>query len=635
MKNSPVVNKKTSVAKIPPAGIDGNITNYQYFFVSLIFLVLLVDILFQNGVTNAIIRRSWGINNFSYFPWWVQVFIFVLLFAIAIPSVNNSLRLFVQQLSTKEDGKNTKRLKKISQFIGISIGIALLFYLFKVKYDLLGDMDLRVSGSVEGKYISDEYFVMYFMHYLNIVLHGLFNVSPHQTFVIASIGAGFFFSFIGLLIADLLFKDTFSLVIFFLFYIAIGNLLVFCGYTEIYAIPAASAALYMYTALLYLKKKGNIILPFLCMVLAVMLHKEQISVLPSFIFIATRRFKFVQKLNIKIILILFLISIPAIYILNALFHIQYLNLLKPDSQSPHVPLLLSFSYFWEFFNSQYISSGALIFLFILLLVKALQGQIQLDDYSKFFLIATFFIYSIVFTMYKMRGSGDWDVCSFPAIYLSMFVAYTVLKQGKIIYSPKKLFYIVSTILLLNTFNSWAWIGINHREESLSKIKDMLFTDSDPIHFSKQWFPQELELARYYQEHGSKDSALKYYKLSYEKYSAANRGAVTNYASVLMMRKDTDTAVSVNEKAITLYPNFMDSYETLFLIYQKRKQYDKLYTLSELVGSLYDTNPTLVLGTTNSKNLLVLCTKFLYQNSLGKGDTAIYHDAVRRMQTFNH
>jgi len=632
MKNTQKSKGKTIVAKAPEVGIDNNIAYYQYFFISLIFLILLVDVLFQNGATNILIKRSWGINNFSYFPWWLQAFVFTLLFAIAVPSVNNFFRLFIQQLTTKGDKKNSGESKKTGWFIGISMGITLLFYLFKVKYDLLGDMNLRISQSVQGQYIDDEFLVMYFMHYLNIILHNLFNISPHQTFVLASLAGGFFYSFLGLLIADLLFKDIFSVVIFFLFYISIGNILIFCGYTEIYALPAASASLYMYTALLYLKKRVSIIIPFLCMVLAVALHKEQVSVLPSLIFLATRKITFINKLNVKTILILFIISLPLIYILNTIFHLQSLMFLTKDKNFPQVNTIFSFSYWWELFNSQYISSGILLFLFVAILFKAVKGQIKLDDYSKFLLITVLFIYSIVITMNKERGSGDWDVCSFPAIYLSMFVAYIALTQWKAIYSPKKLFYIVSTALLLNSFSCWAWIGLNSGKKSLDKIEDMLLTD--PGWFYQERVPADIELSLIFEKYGTQDKALQYYKLSYDTYKKQYLISVLNYASILISKKDTDKVIPVCEDAIALYPNSLTCYEDLYLIYQRRKQYDKFYNLAKSVGSLYDSNPDLVLGTANSKNLIILCNRFLYQNALGKGDTAIYNQAVIRMKQLN-
>jgi hypothetical protein len=629
MENSPKANKKVFIPKAFSAINGDNTTYYQYFYLSVVSLLLLVNVLFQSGITNIIIRRAWGMNNFSYFPWWTQVFIFILLFTLAVPFINNAVRLFIQKHIAGMGRKITGKSRKIIRFIGISLVITLLFFLFRVKYDLLGDMDLRVSQSMEGRYITDEYLTMYFMHYLIIFLQKLFLFTPHQIFVFASIVAGFFYSFIGLLIADLLFHDSYTIGIFFLFYICIGTVLVFCGYTEIYAIPAASASLYIYSALLYLKKKVHIILPFLCLVLTVVLHKEQISLLPSFVFLVTRKLKFLQKIDTKIIFILFLISIPLIYILNAYLHLQELMPLSKDKQFPQFNTFFSFSYWWELVNSQYISSGTLIFLFIIILFKAVKGQIQLDEYSKFFLIATLFIYSIVVTMNKVRGSGDWDVCSFPAIYLSMFVAYTALTQWKIIYSPRKLFYILSTALLLNAFSCWAWIGLNSGKKSLDKIEDMLLTD--PGWYYQAKLPSEGELAVLFDKYGFRDKALDYFRLNYEKYSSISPAAATNYVKMLMKNKDTDKVIPVLENTVAEHPFFFNGYYLLFKIYQKREQYDLIYNKTKFFITMYDKNPTLVIGDDEGKNFLQNCLVYLYKTSLAKHDTLTTQDVLLKMQ----
>jgi hypothetical protein len=629
MQNFPGKENIVSNYKALGAFKDDNIKYYQIFYLSFISLLLLINLLFQNGFTNSIIKRAWGLNNFSYFPWWVQSFVFAFLFVFAIPYINNIFRMFVIRSVKGDKWLVTGKFKKIICFTLISLTISILFYIFKVKYDLLGDMDLRVSQSVDSKFIEDEYFTMYFMHYLHIVLQKIFHFIPHQTFVFTSIAAGFFFCFLGLLIADILFKDIRSIIIFFLFYISIGNLLVFCGYTEIYAIPAVSVSLYIYTSLLFLKKKVGMILPFFCMVLAFLLHKEQISLLPSFIFLATRKLEVITKINVRVILILFVISIPLIYVLNAILHIQELMFLIKDSQFPQVSTLFSFSYWWELFNSQYISCGILIFLFILILFKAIKGQILLDDYSKFFLIATLFIYSIVITMNKMRGSGDWDVCSFPAIYLSIFVAYIALTQWKAIYSPRKLFYIISTALLLNLFSCSAWIGLNSERKSLNKIEDMLLTD--PGWYYQVKLPSKMELSILFIKYGMHDRGMDYYKLSYEKYGSKHPNAVSNYVNILMHNKDTNDAVTIMENTVANHPYYFPTYDALFRIYEKRKQYNKVYPLAKSFVALYHSNPNTVNRDLTGTKFLIHCIIYLYGASVPRHDSVTRKDALLMMK----
>src|SRR5580692_1192695 len=155
MQNFPGKENIVSNYKALGAFKDDNIKYYQIFYLSFISLLLLINLLFQNGFTNSIIKRAWGLNNFSYFPWWVQSFVFAFLFVFAIPYINNIFRMFVIRSVKGDKWLVTGKFKKIICFTLISLTISILFYIFKVKYDLLGDMDLRVSQSVDSKFIED------------------------------------------------------------------------------------------------------------------------------------------------------------------------------------------------------------------------------------------------------------------------------------------------------------------------------------------------------------------------------------------------------------------------------------------------------------------------------------------------
>ncbi len=337
---------------------------------------------------------------------------------------------------------------KLLVFTAISLLLTLLLFAFRIKYDFLGDRDIRVHQSVAGTFVKDEYLTMYLLHYINLVCVKFFHFNPHQTFVLHSLGAGFCFFFLGLLIADVLFDSLEKFILFFLFYISIGTILVFCGYVEIYAFPAASVSLYAYLALLYLKNKAKLALPLIALIFAMALHLEQVSLIPSFFFLAFRNTEFFSKINIKLVLILFAASVPGIYLLNSIFTLDP-ELLTPLTQNAKYPLFytaFSWSHIWEFFNSQTLSSGILVFLIVPILIALFRKQIVADEYSMFLLIMYLFSLVIMFTANTMRGSADWDICSFPAISLSMFVAYTFLARFNTLYSGIKLFYVLSTFL---------------------------------------------------------------------------------------------------------------------------------------------------------------------------------------------
>lgn len=179
---------------------DDNLSKYQYFFLSLISLILIEDILYQCGVSNSIIKGAWGINNFSFFPWSIQVILFIILYTFAIPSINNSTRLFVSGIIKSLGGITNRRLKKLVVFTGVSLFITLLFYIFRIKYDFLGELNTRVWQSVtfpaKGTDGDDEKLTMYIMHWLDSIFGKMFDFTPHQTFVFVSVASGFFILFV-------------------------------------------------------------------------------------------------------------------------------------------------------------------------------------------------------------------------------------------------------------------------------------------------------------------------------------------------------------------------------------------------------------------------------------------------------
>jgi len=232
-------------------------------------------------------------------------------------------------------------------------------------------------------------------------------------------------------------------------------------------------------------------------------------------------------------------------------------------------------------------------------------------------------------MNKMRGSGDWDVCSFPAIYLSMFIGYISLTQWRIIYTQRKFFYIISTAVLLNLFGCWAWISINSGEKSLDKIEDMILTD--PGYYYAVEFPAEIEISMLYNKYAHRNKQKKFTELSYEKYGKTNINAVNNYIAMLFQNNDSAKVIPVLENAVADYPFYLKCYKTLFQIYDAKKQKDKTYNLAKYYVSKYYPNTDNVLDDPDAKKLLMQCVIYLYQNSLVKQDTVTYADATTKMK----
>jgi hypothetical protein len=605
--------KKNITTQTTASGLDSNKAKYTILFSAVILAIGIITVLFRQGQTAVFIQRSWGMNNFSYYPIWIEILVFALLICSIVPSFNSRMIGLLESLSLRINEKGLKKGAKVMSFASIALVLTILLYVFKIKYDFLGDRDIRVGQSVKGIYAPDEFLTMYLLHYLNNIMANILHFSPHRTFVFHSIASGFVYFFTGLLIADMLFGKTQQKVIFFLFYISISTIMVFSGYVEIYAFPAASVSIYIYSCLLFLKGKTQLILPFLFLLLAIALHLEQVSLIPSFVFLVVSRYKFAEKIGVLLLVSLAIVAIPVIYVIYPVFHIDASTIVpfKPDHNNPDVFTLLSSTHFREFFNSQFLSSGILIFLFPIALYVSYRKKIALDNYSKFFLITLLYSIVIVFTDNAMMGSADWDICSFPAISASMFVSYVFLKQFDKVYSAKKISYVVIVALLFNTLNCWAWIGINSSNKSIKKIQDMVM--SDPGYYYIVYMPGEIHLSATFFSDNLISEEEHCDSIAYEKYSTVLSRAPYMFAVMQLRHKDTTGAITTLEKLIQDFPLGENAMEELCILYEKKRMYTEEYNIGLLVEKefLTDTENTLERV---SKSFMAYIFNFVYSNA---------------------
>ncbi len=612
-----VISKKPGipVAKVPVV-IENNLKNLFYSFLVIFILHFLINWFFQEKNSNVVFARSWGINNFSYYSIVIQITFYSVLILLAFPVVNEKIFLIYNKTNSfSENGIINRNYFRLIIFFFFSVLIAYLFYLFKVKYDLLGDMNLRIIQTLKQEYVKEEYLTMYMLYQLYEYLYNHFHLNGHQVFVLQSVFTGFLFCFFSFLTADLLMKKLNSKILFFLFYISMGTALLFCGYVEIYSMPALIALIYLYFSLLFLKGKIKITAVFIVLMLAIFFHKLLICFIPSFLFLFFKKINKADNIRTRHIILFSVISIFLIYLINSQFSFARLTPLMQSHSKTNSITLFSFSHLYEFLNSQLLSSGLSLFLLIFILIKSYRRKIKPDDISKFLLTAYMFMLVVVFTTDKMRGSGDWDICSFPSIPLNLFVIYAAINHFGQIYSRRKIFYLLSVIGIFNFINAVTWIEINSGNKSTKKVSDMLI--GDPASYYKT-LPAEMGLARNFELHGLKGEALLWHEAGYKKYSYKNPNASFNYAIALESRKREDEAILIYENTVQTFPYFINSYQRLFLIYEKRKEYNNSFKLSKSMVTAYDQNPDAMIKAAG-KDFLLNIFSYVYQVSLSQRD----------------
>ena len=423
---------------------------------ALLFITLLLIHLAFNLIRNFskdynIFDRDWGFNNISYFSPFSFALFYIICIAICIPVVNKTI---ISLISRIVDFLHLQKLKKIRWllFLIVSALSILVFYFLRIKYDLLGDMDLRIPQTVKKEYIFTEYLTMYVLHYLDVFLHDHFKFPPHESFTLHSFLCGVSFVFFLFLTADALGKGLFQKSVIFLFSVFFGTMLIFFGYVEIYSIPALSVLVYIYFIILCLQSKVHIIFPAIALLLSLGFHLMNVGLIPSFFLLITQKYfssaTWFKKVKAKHIIILILCGLPFMYVLAPMADLgYYLTVLKPTPSQPKVMTLFSFVHFWEFFNAQLLASGTGFFLILYLTFKAIRGKIIIPPMVWLLSSAAFFMFVIAFVSHLVRGSGDWDIMSFPSIIYNILGIYWLL----IAYNNKQQFlkYVVLVLILIH------------------------------------------------------------------------------------------------------------------------------------------------------------------------------------------
>jgi hypothetical protein len=230
--------------------------------------------------------------------------------------------------------------------------------------------------------------------------------------------------------------------------------------------------------------------------------------------------------------------------------------------------------------------------------------------------ASFFMLFIAFVTNKMRGSGDWDICAFPALIYSPFIAYSLFRNAEQSGQFKRLYYTLIIVIVFNFANTLPWIDINAGDKSIRKIAAML--ENDPGYYYIRKLPAISNLALSYKANGLQEESLKFFKKVYRKYYNNPRSHL-DYASQLMVTNKETEAAAVLNNLIQLEPTISAAYPPLFSIYQNNKQEDRIYSTIDFLFNSFMTKPGTYLSQFDKKDLLNYFG-YLYQAEIKNGNT---------------
>jgi hypothetical protein len=137
------------------------------------------------------------------------------------------------------------------------------------------------------------------------------------------------------------------------------------------------------------------------------------------------------------------------------------------------------------------------------------------------------------------------------------------------------------LITFNFLHTATWIGINHTDKSLVKIKDMLI--EDPANYYQFGVNALAGLGFCFKSNGLKEESLDSFKLAYEKFNKDPYNHL-NYANELLERGNKEEATAILENATVSWPFYSLTYRSLINIYKQDKQHEKL---NHTINSLFD------------------------------------------------
>ena len=555
-------NKKSKNALLPK-----KINAFPFIIIGLIFIALSILTSFSPDIV-----RGWGFNYIRHFAPWVIASFYVLLLCFWFPPVNNAIVNIITGISKKNIISFLRKYRYLL-FAIISIAFGFTFYLLKIKYIFLGDLDLRPKQIEEGVIINDEYLTMLFLKHIHSFLNNKFGFTGIQTFLIFDYIIGSIYIFISLCISNII-GNTFlkKLSVFFVGILSSTIILQFCGYTEIYAFPILFLLLYLFACILHLKGKAGIYIPLIVLLLGIGFHLMLVCMIPSFIFLFYKsvlwKYSIFRKRNI--IIALLLISSPFIYLAVNKFALPKMLPFYTDEED--LMTMFSISHFKEFFNSQVLASGIGFFVWITTLLYSLIKRIRYDVAQWFLLIASISITGLMFVFDPHRGSGDWDILAFAAVVFNLSNAYYLIQlhNNNLCSNIKYGILMISGFSVLHTS---MWILTNKTDASIGWVEQAF--EEDPARYYKKSFNNEAILAEIYSANKLEKQSLKWHKKAFNKHNQDPRMGY-NYANELIEQKKINEAIVILEELTDKFPSYPLSYNALINAYIENADYNSLY-----------------------------------------------------------
>ncbi|MGB8656788.1 MAG: tetratricopeptide repeat protein [Candidatus Zixiibacteriota bacterium] len=469
--------RKGKVRKPKPAGITVEAA-FRYGIMPVMLLLVIGHLLTTYWMTPFL----WGIHYLYFLPRWTGWLLTIMTVSLFVPPVN-SLVLKLLASSFNALRSVAGKIKRGRLFAATGLLAIPFFWALRTRLFLLGDGYFKIATlptqAITPTEPLDGIIHHQFYRLLTLISPG---INPSFSYTILSVVCGGIFIFLILLLSDLLGETAFKKLLIFFSLLTLGSIELFFGYVESYTILLVGLTLLVWLSIRHIQNKINIILPFIVLTFSIGVHVSAIVFIPGFLYLTFWRWRKEKGRTPDVFAVLSLLGCLAIIFLA----VWKVFLLKGEGNrfGQFVPILpsvetkftmFSGAHFLEFVNQLLLVSPVGIILFLFVVYYLLRTKSFHDPIVNFLLISSLSGLFLVFIYNAHLGHADWDLRSFPGVFLTLLGILMFIRWG----SAWARFKNYGVILIgLSFFHVVPWIVVN-ASTKMSLDRYVMTTVNDP------------------------------------------------------------------------------------------------------------------------------------------------------------
>ncbi|MGB7062608.1 MAG: tetratricopeptide repeat protein [Candidatus Zixiibacteriota bacterium] len=564
---------------------------FQLVFLPVLLLLVIIHLLAIYWGTPFL----WGVHHLHFFPRWLGWILSMVTLSLFVPAVNKPALNFLETIFSAL-GQLLSKMPKYPAFIAAGIVSMPVFWLLRTEFFLLGDGCFKLEALASGGITTTEPLDGIIHHQLYRLLTPLFsNADPSLSYTIPSVICGGAFIFLILALTDILGKTSFQKILIFSALVTLGSIQLFFGYVESYTTLLIGLTLFLLFSVLFLKGKIGIVFPFLALVLSMALHVSALALIPAFLYLIFRKW---QTQGSRFL------DVPTAVCMVACLGIVFLGLWKASlvvgkgrTFGQFLPLVatpkMSFTMFSrahlsEFANELLLISPAGTLLFLFFLLRALKLKSFSHPTLNFLLISGLSGLLLVFAYDCHWGSMDWDLMSFPGIFIALFGILSFLRwRGQ--WSKVKNYGLI--LIAVSLFHTVPWILVN--ADGARSVDRYVMTATHDVHLLSATGGGMWRVGRILDLAGLTQKAEEILKLGIER-NPNEMGCYSYLGDMLHDQNRDEEAVIYLEKALQLRPQSPELRFSLGKAYLSTDLETAIFHLAA-VKSHFEHEPAFVIG----------------------------------------